>query len=253
MPATGDMPASLLTLPFELREQIFKRELKAIGTIELQYPIWADKSVFVHPLTQVCRSIRNEAVQIFYRNNVFVWVIDPEEDNRPDPTQYPLALRVSKDSGPTGPLMSTLPWYNVDVFEDLRHVRLNIYLPTSHDRKAWTETFPRRLARFVQTLDQGTRLKDIRILIGTWYTFLNFSTSQSVVFDVLEKMQIRGSVQVRTKNIYRETKTSIRRLDLENRMRAPNRLPVQLKEESAEDRPGGKHLDWEWEGGGLLG
>jgi len=72
------MPASFVTLPYELREQIIQPLVCTGGTIGLQYPLWADKTVFVPPIAQVCKSLRNDAVEIFYRANVFVWKIDPE-------------------------------------------------------------------------------------------------------------------------------------------------------------------------------
>lgn len=76
--SSANMAASLLTIPPELREQILLPLVAARGTIELQYPIWADKTVFVPPIAQVCKSLRIEAIQTFYRANVFMWVIDPE-------------------------------------------------------------------------------------------------------------------------------------------------------------------------------
>jgi hypothetical protein len=72
------MPASLMTLPYELREQILQPLVRTPGTVGLQYPLWADKSVFVPAVAQVCRALRKEAVEVFYRANVFVWKIDPE-------------------------------------------------------------------------------------------------------------------------------------------------------------------------------
>lgn len=74
------MPASLMTLPFELREQILIPIVRTRATIELQYPLWADsdKSVFASPIAQVCRELREEVFQCFYRANVFVWKIDSE-------------------------------------------------------------------------------------------------------------------------------------------------------------------------------
>lgn len=72
------MPASFVTLPYELREQIIQPLVRTPGTVGLQYPLWADKSDFILPIAQVCRSLRNDAVEIFYRANVFVWKIDPE-------------------------------------------------------------------------------------------------------------------------------------------------------------------------------
>lgn len=72
------MPASLLSLPGELRDQILVPLVRAKGTIELQYPLWADKSVFVPPIAQVCRTLRSDFVQLFYRSNVFVWKLEAE-------------------------------------------------------------------------------------------------------------------------------------------------------------------------------
>lgn len=74
------MPASFMTLPYELREQILLPVVQARGTIELQYPLWADtdKSGFIPPIAQVCKILREEAFQCFYRANVFIWKIDSE-------------------------------------------------------------------------------------------------------------------------------------------------------------------------------
>lgn len=72
------MPSSLLSLPSELRDQIFLPLVRAKGTIELQYPLWADKSVFVPPISQVCRMLRSDSLQLFYRSNVFVWKLEAE-------------------------------------------------------------------------------------------------------------------------------------------------------------------------------
>jgi len=69
-----------MTLPFELREQILIPVVRTRATIELQYPLWADsdKSVFAPPVAQVCRELREEVFQCFFRANVFVWKIDSE-------------------------------------------------------------------------------------------------------------------------------------------------------------------------------
>lgn len=72
------MSASLMSIPYELREQIIQPLVRTPGTVGLQYPLWADKSVFVPPISQVCKCLRKEAVEVFYRTNVFVWKIDPE-------------------------------------------------------------------------------------------------------------------------------------------------------------------------------
>lgn len=148
--------------------------------------------------------------------------------------------------------MSGFPWKYPLALQNLRHLRLNMYLPMSHDKKAWTETFPKKLAGFINSIDNGRRLKSLKILIGTWYTLLNFSTSQAAVLDILEQMQVRGTVQVRTKNIYKETKYCISGLDLENRIRDGGAVGSRVAKGKQEDQPGGRYLDWEWEGGLLL-
>lgn len=74
-PAT--MPVSLLTLPYELREQILTTLLNHKSNIRLQQPI-ENRTVFTPPITQVCKPLREETIRIFYQVNAFVWTIDPE-------------------------------------------------------------------------------------------------------------------------------------------------------------------------------
>jgi len=156
---------------------------------------------------------------------------------------YPLHLSVSRDGGPTGPMLSPLPWYYNQTLLNLRLLRLNLYLPTYQDKAAWTTKLPSKLARFVNAMDRGEKLKDLRILIGTWYHHAELTKGQAAVFDVLDQMQIRGKVHLRTNNIYKSTRDSICRLDLENRMRCDR--PAHL---AMDGQPEG-NLDWEWEGG----
>lgn len=71
------MPASLLGLPYELREQILGAILYHEDCIKLQCPA-ENPGVFTPAVTQVCKVLRDEAVRVFYRINTFVWTIDPE-------------------------------------------------------------------------------------------------------------------------------------------------------------------------------
>lgn len=71
------MPASLLNLPCELREQILGAVLYHEDCIKLQYPA-ENPGVFTPAVTQVCKTLRDEAVRVFYHINTFVWTIDPE-------------------------------------------------------------------------------------------------------------------------------------------------------------------------------
>lgn len=71
--------ASLLSLPIELIDQILATVVYVEDTIELQYPISVCKSIFVSPITQVCKALREEAIKGFFLVNEFTWVMDPEE------------------------------------------------------------------------------------------------------------------------------------------------------------------------------
>lgn len=73
------MVASLLSLPIELIDQIFATVVYVEDTIELQHPISVGKSIFVSPITQVCKPLREEAIRVFFLVNEFTWVMDPEE------------------------------------------------------------------------------------------------------------------------------------------------------------------------------
>jgi hypothetical protein len=72
-----EMLAPLLTLPYELREQILTYLLCQEGDIRLQYSS-KPPDLFTPPVTQVCKLLREEAIGIFYEVNIFEWTIDPE-------------------------------------------------------------------------------------------------------------------------------------------------------------------------------
>ena len=71
------MPVSLLTLPYELREQILTSLLCKGGSIKLQQTTECKAALRI-PISQVCRILRDEAVRLFYRVNTFTLTIDPE-------------------------------------------------------------------------------------------------------------------------------------------------------------------------------
>ena len=71
------MPMSLLSLPYELREQILVSLLCKSGSIKLQRTA-DNRSTFTPPISQVCRLLRDEAVRVFYKVNTFTLTIDPE-------------------------------------------------------------------------------------------------------------------------------------------------------------------------------
>jgi hypothetical protein len=71
------MPVSLLTIPYELREQVLTYLLYQEDCIRLQHPV-ENPDIFMPPVVQVCKVLREEAIGVFYRVNTFIWTIDPE-------------------------------------------------------------------------------------------------------------------------------------------------------------------------------
>ena len=134
---------------------------------------------------------------------------------------------------------------------NLRHLRLNLNLPPPHDIALWTNKLSKQLSRFVEAIDHGQRLKDFKVLIGTWHKLRELGEPQSAALSVLERMQVRGSVQVRTSSLDRDGKASVQRLDLGRRMKATGSSGSQFEHMSANE-PRGNHLDWEWEGGAAV-
>lgn len=71
------MTVSLLTLPYELREQILTSLLRKSGSIKLQHTV-ENPAIFTPSISQVCTILREETIRIFYHINTFTWTIDPE-------------------------------------------------------------------------------------------------------------------------------------------------------------------------------
>jgi hypothetical protein len=134
---------------------------------------------------------------------------------------------------------------------NLRHLRLNLNLPPQHDITLWTDKLSKQLSRFVEAIDHGRRLKDFKVLIGTWHKLRELGVPQTAALNVLERMQVRGSVQVRTSSLGRDGKASVQRLDLGRRMKVTGSSTSLLERMSANETRG-NHLDWEWEGGATV-
>ena len=178
------------------------------------------------------------------------YILTIAQEELTEPSTFPLEQCENnvKHFGPSGPLISSLPWQYPHMLANLRHLRLNLNLPPQHDVALWTDKLSKQLTRFVEAIDHGQRLKDFKILIGTWHKLRELGEPQSAALNVLERMQVRGSVQVRTSSLDRDGKASVQRLDLGRRMKATGSSGSQLEHASANE-PRGTHLDWEWEGG----
>ncbi|TKA27034.1 hypothetical protein B0A50_05225 [Salinomyces thailandicus] len=226
---------SWLDLPYELRQQILAYALEQQGTIELQTPVWASKTVFTQPLFEVSGEMRNEALQAFYENNHFLWIIDLSID-RSDPARY-ASMAGGEDevdhreqgSGRQKPLTPGLPWEYPHLKKHLRCLHVNIYLPSNligdtSAAQSWLTGMPERLPSLVNALDRGRRLWDLTVLITAntkrFNTRISLEGEQLKALEVLAGMEVKGNVKVRTRYDFKSVKASIDGLQLERRMRA---------------------------------
>jgi hypothetical protein len=185
---------------------------------------------------------------LIFENNLTLAQLDPV-----DPSTFPLELQEdnAKDYGPVGPLASSLPWQYPNMLSNLRHLRVNLYLPRQHDTATWTDKLGKQLSSFVEAVDHGQKLKDIKLLIGTWHRIRGLGKPQLDVLGILEQMRVRGFVQVRTRSLDPDGKAVVEALGLGRRMRSTGSSGSRLKHLDGE-QPGGRHLDWDWEGGAAI-
>lgn len=167
-----------------------------------------------------------------------------------DPSTFPLEEHYdnSKEYGPHGPLVSILPWRYPNMLANLRHIRLNLKLPPQHDVALWTDKLSKQLSSFVAALDGGRKLKSLKILVGTWHKLRQLEQPQLNALGILEKMQVRGTLQVRTMSLDHHGKAAVQGLDLERRMKANSSTATYI-DSGDSNHSSGRHLDWEWEGG----
>lgn len=135
------------------------------------------------------------------------------------------------------------------MLSNLRYLRLNLYLPPQHDVQVWSNKFTKQLSGLVNAVDRGHRLKDFKVLVGTWHKVRELGEPQAAALRTLEAMQVRGLVQVRTRSLDAEGKAVVQELDLERGMRADGSGRLGSLDAAG---LGVKHLDWEWEGGAAV-
>ena len=134
--------------------------------------------------------------------------------------------------------------------QDLRHLRINVWLPDPYRTTSWEDGLAAQLARFVEIVERGKRLQSLRVLIATWHNFKTLNVRQTAVLGVLDSTRVRGDLQVRTRSLGKITETTLRNLNLHRRMLDPETRHVQRAqgvcglEES--------DLDWEWEAGVVI-
>lgn len=220
------LSSSLLSLPYELRQNIFSFAVKDIGTIELQKPTWSylqpqfEEGIFI-----TSRQLRDEALEAFYKCNTFLWIIDfsqPTKNPRSemsDPSTYP-------ERHETAAVTPAMPWYYSRLMQHLRDVELNIYLPPTQDEATWFSGFQNALANLVEALDCGSRLWNFSISFSSRAFDASsqvLSRRQCEVLDVLSRMEVPGKVSVRTvRRDIRGIRASVEALQLGKRMKAGN-------------------------------
>jgi len=144
----------------------------------------------------------------------------------------------------------TSPWHRTNIMKDIRHLRVDLYLPDPYNRRLWT-TFAKHLTSLIISADNGTKLKDMRILIATWHRFRELTEWHAEVLDSLGQFRVRGHTQVRTRSLDGKLRAALQNLDLTARLRdismasTPN-VFVECFEALGND------MDWEWEGGVVI-
>lgn len=170
-----------------------------------------------------------------------------------DPANYPLSgfLLNERHYDAQPSLVSMLPWQCMNITQRLRHLRLNLYLPNPYNTRLWDDKLLKRLAELLEAIDNGRRLKDMKILIATWYHFHGITPRQAATIAVLRQITIHGHVEVRTRSISAKLRAALQDLDLADKIRFGQRSqPL--------DRHGGSQevvssdMDWDWEGGIII-
>lgn len=143
------------------------------------------------------------------------------------------------------------PWYLPGLMKDLRHVRIDLFLPDPYKRRLWTDTLAKQLTGLIVSVANGRKLKDLRILIATWHRFRELTDWQTDVLRLLEQFSVRGHTQVRTRSLDGKLRATLGELSLASRLRdvSTSCTPNVLAEccETA-----GVDMDWEWEGGVVI-
>jgi hypothetical protein len=151
----------------------------------------------------------------------------------------------------TGSFISMLPWRCADTITKVRHLRLNLYLPNPYDQRLWENTLTQQLIKFVQAVNNGKRMRDLKILVATWYHFRGMTAQQAAVLGILGQLHKQGHVQIKTRGISGKLKAALQDLDLTEKMR--DSRPSRSQGCGNRSYEGiGRDMDWDWEGGILL-
>jgi hypothetical protein len=135
--------------------------------------------------------------------------------------------------------------------KDLRHLRIDLFLPDPYRQGLWTDALSKQLTGVIVAVSNGGKLKDLRILIATWHRFREFADWQTEVLSLLGQFSVRGHTQVRTRSLDGKLRATLGELDLTIKMRDVSTWGTQnVLTESCETA--GDDVDWEWEGGVVI-
>lgn len=135
--------------------------------------------------------------------------------------------------------------------KDLRHLRIDLYLPDPYRRGLWTDALAKQLTGLIVAVSNGGKLKDLRILIATWHRFRELTDWQTEVLSLLGQFSVRGHTQVRTRSLDGKLRATLGELGLAIKMRdVPTSGTQNVFIEYCETA--GNDMDWEWEGGVVI-
>lgn len=134
---------------------------------------------------------------------------------------------------------------------NLRHLRIDLFLPDPYRRRLWIETLAEQLSGLIASVANGQKLKDLRILIATWHRFRELNDWQTKVLEMLDQFSVRGHTQVRTRSLDGKLRATLGELDLASRLRdISTSCTSNVLAECCETA--GVDMDWEWEGGVVI-
>lgn len=142
----------------------------------------------------------------------------------------------------------TQPWYLPDITKDLRHLRIDLFLPDPYRRGLWTDALAKQLTGLIVAVSNGGKLKDLRILIATWHRFRELVDWQTEVLSLLGQFSVRGHTQVRARSLAGKLRATLGQLDLAINMRDISTSGAQNVFTECWETAG-DDIDWEWEGG----
>ncbi|KAK3672688.1 hypothetical protein LTR78_007500 [Recurvomyces mirabilis] len=219
-----DYKLGFLDLPTEVRQVILQHALKQTGRDAYDQPLFA-----VHTI------VRAEALEAFYKANTFLWIIDHCGTLfRSDPVGYPgmgtqpewWQPNHESETATTYGVTVAVPWLYPDLKKHLRHLQINITLPSISIREEAeaTETWSRlrvTIRQLIEALDHGRTLDTLGILFTASRHFngrVPLMSQQLEILELLAEFQVRHRVSVSTRLDFKEAAQSVRSLNLEKRM-----------------------------------